>query len=71
MEYLKGNFLIDVIAVIPYTILYPPLIPLRYLKLFKFNKYLEYFEIWFFDGFKSMIVQEMLNIIISMLRLLI
>lgn len=42
--YLKGNFIPDVIAVIPYNVLNPPYIFLRYLKLFKYNMYLKYVE---------------------------
>lgn len=71
MEYLKGNFLLDVISVVPYTILYPPLIFLRYIKLIKFNTYLAYFEDSFYDLFQSLVEQELLKIIISMLRLLV
>ena len=43
-DYLKGNFLIDCIAVIPWSIIYPVCIFLRYLKLLIYNVYLKYFE---------------------------
>lgn len=42
--YLKGNFLPDVIAVVPYSILNPHYIFLRYLKLLKYNIYFKYVE---------------------------
>lgn len=38
--YLKGYFLIDMIAVVPYTFIIRPLIFLRYLKLMKYRTYL-------------------------------
>jgi len=44
VQYLKGNFITDVIAVCPYSVFYPNLIFLRYLKLLKYNMYLSYFE---------------------------
>ena len=44
LNYFKGNFLTDMIAVIPYTHFLRPLIFLRYLKLLKYNVYLMYFE---------------------------
>ena len=43
-SYLKGNFITDIIAVIPYSLVMRPLIFLRYLKLLKYNTYLMYFE---------------------------
>ena len=50
-QYLKGNFIIDVIAVIPYTMFNVYFIPLRYLKLIKFNIYLNYLQIYVFENF--------------------
>ena len=53
-NYVKGNFLVDFIAVVPYSIVYPPFMILRYLKLLKFNTYLMYFEEFVFEGFSFM-----------------
>lgn len=44
VNYIKGSFLTDMIAVVPYSLLIRPLIFLRYLKLLKYNVYLMYFE---------------------------
>lgn len=44
INYGWGNFLTDLIAVIPYSMIYRPLIFLRYIKLLKYNVYLTYFE---------------------------
>lgn len=70
-DYAKGNLLIDVIAFIPYTMFYPHLICLRFLKLVKFNIYLSYFEEFFSDLMLSCLKMETIKIIISMLRLLV
>jgi hypothetical protein len=43
-KYIRGNFVTDCIAIIPYSFFYPTLIFLRYLKLLKFNTYLGYIE---------------------------
>ena len=43
-QYLKGNFITDCIAVVPWSLINPILIFLRYLKLLKYNIYLKYFE---------------------------
>jgi hypothetical protein len=43
-NYLKGSFITDMIAVVPYSMFLRPLIFLRYLKLLKYNIYLMYFE---------------------------
>lgn len=51
---MKGNLLVDVIAVVPYSIVYPPFMILRYLKLLKFNTYLMYFEEFVFEGYSFM-----------------
>ena len=42
--YITGNFITDVIAVIPYSVIKPELIFLRYLKLMKFDTYFMYIE---------------------------
>ena len=39
VNYIKGSFLTDMIAVVPYSLLIRPLIFLRYLKLLKYNVY--------------------------------
>lgn len=39
LNYLKGSFILDVIAVVPYSIYDPQYIFLRYLKLLKFSIY--------------------------------
>ena len=70
-QYLKGNFIIDVVAVIPYTMFNVYLIPLRYLKLIKFNMYLNYLQIYVFENFLVCFNQEQNKIVMSMLRLLI
>lgn len=44
LKYIKGDFIPDVIAVIPYSIVKPPYIFLRYIKLFKYNIYIKYVE---------------------------
>ena len=44
VNYLRGNFLTDCIAVVPYSLFLPQFIFLRYLKLLKFNTYLSYIE---------------------------
>ena len=44
IHYIKGDFLTDMIAVIPYSNIYRPLVFLRYIKLLKYNTYLTYFE---------------------------
>ena len=44
LSYVKGNFLTDMIALVPYSLLIRPLIFLRYLKLLKYNVYLKYLE---------------------------
>lgn len=66
-----GNLIIDIIAVIPYTIIYPYLICLRFLKLVKFNIYLSYFEEFLSDLMLSCLKIETIKIIINMLRLLV
>lgn len=53
-NYLRGNLLTDIIAVIPYSMIYRPLIFLRYLKLLKYNVYLTYFEDFVLGLFKFM-----------------
>lgn len=68
INYLKGNFLTDLIAVLPYSILYRPLIFLRYLKLLKYNIYLMYFEDFIIELFKFMSYKQ-LQIFRSMFRL--
>ena len=42
--YLYGNFITDCIAVVPWSLINPVYIFLRYLKLLKYNIYLKYFE---------------------------
>ena len=42
--YITGNFVTDVIAVIPYSVIKPELIFLRYIKLMKFDTYMLYIE---------------------------
>ena len=44
VNYVKGNFVTDLIAVLPYSMIYRPLIFFRYIKLLKYNVYLAYFE---------------------------
>lgn len=51
MQYAKGEFIIDVIAVVPYSMFNPYLISFRYLKLIKFNKYLDYLQDYVFEFF--------------------
>ena len=43
-RYIRGNFLSDVIAVLPYSVINPNFIWLRYLKLLKFKIYQKYFD---------------------------
>ena len=68
INYLKGNFLTDVIAVLPYSIILRPLIFLRYLKLLKYNVYFMYFEDFVIELCKFMNYKQ-LQIFRSMLRL--
>ena len=44
VNYLRGSFFLDVIAVVPYSIYNPNYIFLRYLKLVKFTTYQKYFN---------------------------
>ena len=44
LNYLRGSFVLDVIAVVPYSIYNPKYIFLRYLKLLKFSIYQKYFN---------------------------
>lgn len=43
-RYLKGNFIYDCIAVVPWSLINPIYIFLRFFKLLKYNIYLKYFE---------------------------
>lgn len=60
----------DVVAVLPYSILYPPFIFLRYLKLLKFNTYLMYIEDFTIEIFNNFISNEQSKQLISIFRLL-
>lgn len=68
INYLKGNFITDVIAVLPYSIILRPLIFLRYLKLLKYNVYFMYFEEFVTELCKFLSYKQ-LQIFRSMLRL--
>ena len=68
--YLKGNFVADVIAVIPYSAFNPYLLFFRYLKLLKFNTYLKYFEEFYAEILAYCLDIESIKIIMSMLKLL-
>ena len=68
--YLKGNFLTDVIAVIPYSTFNPYMLFLRYLKLLKFNTYLKYLEEFYGEILAYCLDIESIKIIMSMLKLL-
>ena len=57
-------------AVLPYSILYPPFIFLRYLKLLKFNTYLMYIEDFTIEIFNNFISNEQSKQLISIFRLL-
>lgn len=69
MGYLKGTFLTDLIAVIPYSTFLRPLIFLRYLKLLKYRIYLCYFEDFVIELCKFMNYKQ-LQIFKSMFRLI-
>jgi hypothetical protein len=70
-SYIKGNFIPDIVAVIPYSVINPPLIFLRYLKLLKFNTYLMYIEDFIVEVFHHCMNSEQIKITISMFRLLV
>ena len=69
-NYVKGNFVVDLIAVVPYSIVYPPFMILRYLKLLKFNTYLMYFEEFVFEFF-SYLNPEQIKFLKDISRLII
>ena len=68
INYIRGNFITDLIAVVPYSMIYRPLVFLRYIKLLKYNVYLAYFEDFVIDGCKFMNYKQ-LQIFKSMFRL--
>ena len=64
-NYLKGSFITDMIAVIPYSTLFRPLIFLRYLKLLKYNIYLMYFEDFVIELCKFMNYKQLFLLILT------
>ena len=68
--YLRGNFCTDLIAMCPYSVLYPNLIILRYLKLLKYNTYLGYFEEFIVELCNTFMNNEQIKLFISMFRLM-
>jgi hypothetical protein len=56
VSYVKGHFITDIIAVMPWSVIRPQFIFLRYLKLRKFGVYQAYF-----DEFLSELSQGFLN----------
>lgn len=69
--YVTGSFIPDVVAVIPYSMINPPFIFMRYLKLLKFNTYLMYIEDIIVEVLNHCLNSEQIKILISMFRLLI
>jgi hypothetical protein len=64
--YLKGTFIPDCVAAFPYSVTYPPLIALRYLKLLKIGEYKAYFHNFLYDMFQNLISKEKLSNLIDM-----
>jgi len=50
INYLKSSFLTDFISVLPYSVINPKLIFLRYLKIMKFRTYQGYFDEFFVES---------------------
>ena len=69
INYIRGSFLTDLIAFIPYSMIYRPLVFLRYIKLLKYNTYLAYFENFVIELCKFMNYKQ-LQIFKSMFRLM-
>ena len=69
LNYIKGNFITDLIAFVPYSMIYRPMVFLRYIKLLKYNTYLGYFEDFVIELCKFMNYKQ-LQIFRSMFRLL-
>ena len=70
IRYLSGNFVPDVVAVIPYSVVYPKLIFLRYLKLLKYQIYFFYVEEFVVEQFNNIMNGAQIKIFISLLRLI-
>jgi len=54
-NYIKGTFVVDVIAIIPYSIVRSEYIFLRYLKIVSFDRYLSYFSEVFYELFMNIL----------------
>lgn len=71
LNYLKGSFFLDVIAVVPYSIYSPQYIFLRYLKLLKFSIYQKYFNQFIVEMLHSSIEKQQLNKVNEMFDLVV
>ena len=69
ISYLKRNFITDVIAVIPYSIINRTYLFLRYLKLLKYSIYLKYVEEFLEVLFNSFMDSSQINNYMNLFRI--
>jgi|TARA_B110001450_G_C17252055_1_gene331947 hypothetical protein len=70
-NYISGQFVSDVIAVLPWSVLAPDYIFLRYLKLRKFAVYQGYFDEFVAQSASSYLNNEQIGKLIGAFRLVI
>ena len=58
--YIKGSFITDYIAVVPYSVINLKFIVLRYLKLLKLGNYQKYFDDFIIETFQTSVEKEQL-----------
>lgn len=71
IRYIKGSFITDCIAVVPYSVINPKFIVLRYLKLLKFGIYQKYFDEFIIETFQTSVEKEQLAKMIDIIDLLV
>lgn len=69
-NYIKGSFIVDVIAMFPYSVYKSELIFLRFIKIVNFNRYLGYFTNIMIEMLQYILENSQVKIVISIFKLL-
>lgn len=65
-NYIRSSFLTDIISIIPYSVINPKIVFLRYCKLSKFRQYQGYFDEFFVETMQTIMERNTMKQIIDM-----
>lgn len=71
MNYLKGGFIIDVISVLPYTVINPWMIFLRNLKFIKYSTYQCFIEDYIVEQLQDYVDKVIIKKVMSIIELIV